>query len=46
MDRYRYLGVIGVKAITKLATARIDLSGAGALGFEIIKKIALYSVKV
>ena len=45
-DRWsRYIGAMGVEAVAKQATARIFLSGAGALGIEISKNLVLSGCK-
>lgn len=45
-DRWsRYIGAMGVEAVTKQAAANIFLSGAGALGIEISKNLVLSGCK-
>jgi len=45
-DRWsRYIGAMGIEAVAKQASAKIFLSGAGALGIEIAKNIVLAGCK-
>jgi 2',3'-cyclic-nucleotide 2'-phosphodiesterase (5'-nucleotidase family) len=45
-DRWsRYIGAMGVEAVTKQAAANIFLSGAGGLGIEIAKNLVLSGCK-
>ena len=45
-DRWsRYIGAMGLDAVTKQANASIFLSGLGALGLEVTKNIVLSGVK-
>ncbi len=46
MDRWsRYIGAMGVDAVTKQAAASVFLSGAGPLGMEIAKNVVLSGLK-
>lgn len=45
-DRWsRYIGAMGVEAVSKQAAATIFLSGAGALGIEVAKNLVLSGCK-
>lgn len=45
-DRWsRYIGAMGIEAVSKQASANIFLSGAGALGIEVSKNVVLAGCK-